>query len=429
MSQGDDGGDRRLLDTWHVRADVRGRRTLLLWLLLWLCTVCRCLDDCVTERRLAYSAMRSVPHWLTRSSTRQTDCLLESRPYCDLSSSRCASCREDSDCGSSAPFCLAGEEVTVDGTTRPTPARCVQCRNPGSTEDCHIGLTCNSLNYCASCSSNEECPKDRPVCSTDTRSCVQCDERAGLSCPKERPICHFGRCLGCESDADCGNVLRCDPNTNRCELCVTHQVRDSLLAHMCHSVTHPATCCSTTGLCDHLRRVSAVLFKSSSVSRVSQRFRLFVSGTCGQAGLGGEVVAASPSSATNQNTHSQHLRHLQFPHCDQSSGTCVQCSPLLPCELGGVCNQGRCVDCIDSSQCSQTLPVCDLPSGRCIECREQGDCPAGLGCFEGLCKECDASTTAVCSSVIQKYHQSCSSQLTCESTVEFGSTASVLGVS
>ncbi len=190
-----------------------------------------CMDDYVAERRLTQSP--------APSSTRQADCLLESRPYCDLSSSRCAACREDSDCGPSAPFCLAAEEVTMDGTTRLTPARCVQCRSPSSTEDCHLGLTCNSQNFCAMCSSNNECPKDRPICSTDTRSCVQCDERAGLSCPKERPICHSGRCLGCESDADCGNVLLCDPNTNRCELCLTHQVRDSLHAHTCRSVTHP----------------------------------------------------------------------------------------------------------------------------------------------------------------------------------------------
>jgi hypothetical protein len=167
----------------------------------------------------------SLPH----SCTWQGDCLHESRPYCDQSSSRCAACRDDGDCGPSAPFCLSGE-VTIDGTTRPAPGRCVQCLTPGSTEYCHLGLTCNSLNFCASCSSDDECPNDRPICSTNTRSCVQCDELAGLSCPKERPICHSGRCLGCESDSDCGYVLHCDPNTNRCELCLTDQVRDLLRA-------------------------------------------------------------------------------------------------------------------------------------------------------------------------------------------------------
>lgn len=105
-----------------------------------------------------------------------------------------------------------------------TAPRCVQCQTPGSADDCPSGMVCNQLNFCASCSSNDDCPRDRPICSADTRSCVTCDDDAGLYCPRQRPICQSGQCLGCEYHSDCGSVMKCDQKTNRCELCLNDEV-------------------------------------------------------------------------------------------------------------------------------------------------------------------------------------------------------------
>ena len=83
------------------------------------------------------------------------------------------------------------------------------------------------------------------------------------------------------------------------------------------------------------------------------------------------------------------------------------------------------MDCLSDAQCHDSLPYCIF--GRCAECQNDTQCAVG-SCIDGLCKECDKATAQVCSSVVQKYFQSCSQDMSCESTVEVGSAASVLRV-
>ena len=286
------------------------------------------------------------------------DCLSETRPYCDAVTGHCTSCRNDQDCENIdplAPFCMSGE---VNGV--PMVPRCVQCLEDGQ---CESGLVCNHQNLCSSCSTSDDCPSDRPLCSPDVRTCVACDDEAGLFCPKERPICAAGQCLGCEYDSDCGSVLKCDQETNRCELCLAHE-----------------DCAAIYG--------------------DSRPFCSYPHGTC---------LECRGSKDCSE----------QFPVC--SNGVCVQCTTDMECEEAGICDvaSGVCVECMDNSQCWNALPYCR--GGRCAQCLDDSQCRNGTTCINGVCKECDGSTSTVCTTIVQKQYQTCTSGLTCESNVAVGS--------
>ena len=324
-----------------------------------------CTGDSVTCRKettvgtVACSPVHGTCEPLCDPENGNDDCRSPSRPFCDDASGHCAPCRNDGDCDTvdpTAPFCLADPGTVI-------APRCVQCREPGEESDCEAGLVCNQHNQCSSCHSDAYCPVDRPLCSASTRSCVACDDQAGLFCPKERPICSSsGICLGCETDLDCGSTLRCDPQTSRCELCLAD-----------------ADC--------------AAVFGDS---------RPYCSdGTCL------ECRGSKDCSG-------------QFPVC--SDGVCVQCTAdgAAACGGGGVCDPGgRCVDCLADSQCWESLPHC--VAGRCAQCRDDSQCTNGSSCVDGVCMECDPTATTLCTTIVESYYQSCSPGLTCESRVAIGS--------
>jgi hypothetical protein len=66
---------------------------------------------------------------------------------------------------------------------------------------------------------------------------------------------------------------------------------------------------------------------------------------------------------------------------------------MQPCADAGVCDgeepyceiaRGRCVECLESSQCSMKEPYC--VDGECEECRSDTDCSVNRRCRDGDCE-------------------------------------------
>ena len=71
-----------------------------------------------------------------------------------------------------------------------------------------------------------------------------------------------------------------------------------------------------------------------------------------------------------------------MPHCDEASGTCVECEENSHCETNN-CVASSCADCT-AGNCGDLF--CD---GRnCVECIESSDCSDGGLCAAGECQAC-----------------------------------------
>ena len=66
-------------------------------------------------------------------------------------------------------------------------------------------------------------------------------------------------------------------------------------------------------------------------------------------------------------------------YCDS-----IECQNNSECPEDRLCHQGRCVSCIDQSNCSGTHPVCS-PRGECVECLISQDCPNRGECLDQQC--------------------------------------------
>ncbi len=78
--------------------------------------------------------------------------------------------------------------------------------------------------------------------------------------------------------------------------------------------------------------------------------------------------------------------------CYERTGLCVACSSNQYCQSQGsarVCDPsvGRCVQCVDNSDCSGREPICNRSAGRCVACLEAQSCRPGEECdpVEHMC--------------------------------------------
>lgn len=86
------------------------------------------------------------------------------------------------------------------------------CRFSGCIQDsdCATGSCRKDAFACAECGAPTDCPPDRPVCASGSRTCVQCSSDA--QCPVPGPgRCDLasGACVHCLTSADCPNGLTC----------------------------------------------------------------------------------------------------------------------------------------------------------------------------------------------------------------------------
>lgn len=78
------------------------------------------------------------------------------------------------------------------------------------------------------------------------------------------------------------------------------------------------------------------------------------------------------------------------PHCNMTTGECVECLDASDC-AGQQCSpEGVCVDCLDASHCDEPTPVC--VAGDCVGCGDNTDCgPTNPVCESATqsCGDCE----------------------------------------
>jgi hypothetical protein len=134
-------------------------------------------------------------------------------PICDLTTSTCVTCLDDSDC-------------------------------PGIREHCDV-----ERKRCVECTKSDHCGEDAAFCDAESGTCLQCRDSSDCTDPSS-PLCVEGSCLPCTQNADCRNHgeralcdvgscvectianevpcgdRSCEPRTRRCTNVVRHSRSD-----------------------------------------------------------------------------------------------------------------------------------------------------------------------------------------------------------
>ncbi|MEO0459691.1 MAG: PPC domain-containing protein [Myxococcota bacterium] len=223
-------------------------------------------------------------------------------------------CEVNSDCGSARPLC-------VDSI-------CVEC---GADTDCDCtevceGSVCETFRAADGfCAANEDCGFGE-ICSALTQSCVVAAD--------------FD--VTCAGSSDCPNGLACDPGSQTCLPAAACRSN-----HNCCGV--PDVSCQSTDSSD---ASLCIAFEAECTPPLTTEqacpFRPRLTGEC---------------SDTNR-------------FCDPA-GRCVECVCDADCDgLGfGICDDGTCVGCIDSSDCVDPGTTCDPLTQVCAGlCQNTTDC-------------------------------------------------------
>jgi hypothetical protein len=174
---------------------------------------------------------------------------------------------------------------------------------------------------CVECAEASDCAgrMGRPFCDTDTNTCVQCEDAS--DCGMGTPACVAGRCVQCDDMTDCSAVAMrpfCSAR-NTCVACLDASGCTSVTASRCNTDTNTCTACVADTDCMHL--------------------------------------AATPV-------------------CDETRGTCVQCT--------GDTEAARC----GGNSCRRSDGVCTTtPRGSrdvCDACEADSECVSGQKCIRQM---------------------------------------------
>ncbi|MBI3185167.1 MAG: thrombospondin type 3 repeat-containing protein [Myxococcales bacterium] len=147
-------------------------------------------------------------------------------------------------------------------------------------------------------------------------------------------LCQYGRCVGCISNAQCGDRV-CDPQAGECAPCTSSA-----------QCTTPLQCDLAIGRC--VRCLSGADCQSGQAC---------VLGTC----------------------FAQCTGDPQCPGQYCKAGVCVECRDNADCQAGQWCDRGRCaLECRTDAQCGGARK-CELSTGTCVVPCE-ASCPAGQLC-------------------------------------------------
>jgi len=118
-----------------------------------------------------------------------------------------------------------------------------------------------------------------------------------------------------------------------------------------------------------------------------------------------------------------------LPHCNTTTGACVQCNGDTDCPKNYHCTNNTCVKnpgCQSDQDCHDpNLPHCDKDTGDCVRCLQDADCPIGYHCVGNACvikpgcqsdRDCllgQACVEGKCISTTCKVDQDCQSGFYC----------------
>ena len=182
-------------------------------------------------------------------------------------------------------------------------------------------------------------------------------------CPGGDPFCVGGRCVECQSPADCTNQGEtCDSVSGKCKpTCTDSTTCAQGDANLCNTTRGVCVRCIQDTDCGggdpycNPTRDRCVECRSKTDCGAGEPICLPGRGKCVECVGNGDCDSSSP-------------------FCDVEDNDCVQCLSKADCP-NGVCNKGKCESpCVDNTSCKGDLSVCDTPSGQCVECLVKADC-------------------------------------------------------
>lgn len=288
----------------------------------------------------------------------------------------CVECIDDRDCSSALPLCVDGACVCSTGGER--------CSSTGAHQTCAGGSW-----------QDDPCAGDTPLCDAASGRCV-CSPGATRCSGGDREECTAGEwlatgdsCTPCSSDAACGGVT---------------PICDGVECVACDSNCPGGLACARDGAC-----VQCTLDDARNCggdTPVCSADDVCVECTAMDARA---CVGRVPVCDDNVCRGCDDDDECGEGYCDVSTGECLRCrdSDGAGCVSGEVCFEGRCVECLDDSDCDAAAPICRdrqcrgcsddsecvgqcLASGECAECGADSDCPAGIpNCESGRCRACE----------------------------------------
>jgi Cys-rich repeat protein len=318
----------------------------------------------------------------------------------------CVACRLDADCPAGQRclgyLCRASCQSSADcepGVCEPSSGTCVDCLQDNH---CPAGQVCQS-NLCrAGCRADADCPQGQ-LCDPATRLCVTvaCQDKDECELGE---LCLSGRCVpGCESSRDCPAGQECLPAEGPNGLCaecvgdadcpvglrcIGHRCTDQCLSDadcpdgVCHPQAQVCVDCIEDGNC------GAGEVCSDGVCRPGCRSdgdcpsgRICEAATCVDGcRIDSDCAAGQICEAARCRTGCRSDQDCQNGTCDLIAWQCVgfECTSQDQCQLGQVCVAQHCVSgCVESRDCPPGL-VCAAQldaHGRCVQCLDTSDCP------------------------------------------------------
>jgi hypothetical protein len=327
---------------------------------------------------------------------------------CNYSTGACVECLDSSQCSGNVAVGDAGAAIVCDESRQ----QCVPClRNEhctatGSTLVCKVNLDDSTRNQCVQCQADSDCGGATPVCDETSNECTTtCTTTA--DCGGEKPVCNTEKqvCVECLAASDCtGSDTQCNTTSNQCVECVD-DVPCSPAMEVCDTTRSRCVQCSSDNQC--------TTSSSGPYCELQDNLCVQCLDDLQCAGVATSRCNLSSHTCVGCTAHSQCENGLL---CNPTlgGGTCVQCLGEADCAGNPIENacettSGRCVECLNTSECgSDSLARCQTEAGNspltqysCVGCEENGDCSGKFSnpirdlCDDGVCVQCE--TTAECS--------------------------------
>lgn len=297
--------------------------------------------------------------------------------YCN-EAALCSPCVGDKFCGKSCKECMAPEPFCVRDPRNSDPNRdytCVQCRDDN---DCSQGLKCVR----GQCKNPCNCCPDSPFC-VATETAIQ--------------FADVRNCSQCRTKADCGEGRDCDllnarcvdgavPENNKDDRCGPEGVNCPVLTK--DEPKGPRPYCFNAAVCTQCRfdyhcKAGTYCRNGDCVPCTHDRH---CGPSCKSCGLAYEV-AIDGDQVTSIKTDKP---FCLTPSGDVQASTCVRCLTDAQCGEGGVCNPST-HECENKCQVTcEPGKLCD--GGKCVECLTSSQCPCGQ-CQDGTCTTNCVDTT------------------------------------
>lgn len=257
----------------------------------------------------------------------------------------CVNCLQNTDCGKSAPVCVAGQ--------------CVQC---GSDADCPVAApSCypNDHTCKKACTGNQDCGGNTPICDATSHACVGCSSAA--DCKPGAPICSptSQKCVQCAANKDCGAAAPvCDVANGQCVQCLV----DSQ--------------CASGQAC---------------IDQQCQTNPNMMCGVAGQIVCGGKCI----SPATD-------AHHCGSCNNDCGTGTCVSGQCMSNCAPNTIACGGKCLAVADLAVDPNNCGGCNKGCNDGQYCtNSMCECRPGLAFAKGECRDLNTDPNACGQSLIQ----------------------------